>query len=101
MTILVGMMVRNLVFDDGTASSFVIVATLFVMTGMHVIKAGGAGAFFRFTPDQSNMVFAQLGLDASQSRVTVSSARRRNNRRIIWTKGKIVPNFRKIVHGRR
>jgi uncharacterized membrane protein YphA (DoxX/SURF4 family) len=39
-----------------------IVATLFVMTGMHVIKAGGAGAFFRFTPDQSNMVFAQLGL---------------------------------------
>ena len=29
-TILVGMIVRNLVFDDGTATSFVIVATLFV-----------------------------------------------------------------------
>jgi uncharacterized membrane protein YphA (DoxX/SURF4 family) len=39
-----------------------IVAALFVMTGMPVIKAGGARAFFHFTPDQSNMVFAQLGL---------------------------------------
>ena len=29
-TILVGMVVRNLVFDRGTATSFVIVATLFV-----------------------------------------------------------------------
>lgn len=29
-TILVGMMIRNLVFDRGTAASFVIVATLFV-----------------------------------------------------------------------
>lgn len=31
-TILVGMIVRNLVFDRGTATSFVIVATLFVGT---------------------------------------------------------------------
>jgi hypothetical protein len=29
-TILVGMVVRNLVFDRGTATSFVVVATLFV-----------------------------------------------------------------------
>lgn len=29
-TVLVGMIVRNLVFDDGTAASFVIVATLFL-----------------------------------------------------------------------
>ena len=39
-----------------------IVAALFVMTGMPVIKSGGVRAFFHFTPDQSNMVFAQLGL---------------------------------------
>ena len=29
-TVLVGMIVRNLVFDDGTAASFVVVATLFL-----------------------------------------------------------------------
>jgi len=29
-TVLVGMIVRNLVFDDGTATSFVIVATVFL-----------------------------------------------------------------------
>jgi MFS-type transporter involved in bile tolerance (Atg22 family) len=29
-TVLVGMIVRNLVFDDGTATSFVVVATLFL-----------------------------------------------------------------------
>lgn len=34
-TVLVGMIVRNVVFDDGTATSFVVVATLFV--GLFVV----------------------------------------------------------------
>lgn len=34
MTVLVGMVVRNLVFDDGTATSFVVVATCFLGAGI-------------------------------------------------------------------